>query len=1019
MEDPTLVKRGAFVNTLYLGADAELVETLVTEKLENAISEVEEIKELRSTSREGISTIAIELRDNVIESSKVWGRIRSKVDDAEKELPTGALKPEFDEMEFKAYGLLVGLEWNSDSQLNAAVLKRWGEELKDRVESLSGTEKCDLFGAPQEEILVTLDPDRLASLNLTVADVARQIAASDSKLAAGQIRGPTSELMLEIAGELKSVQRIEEIPIGIGNGEFALLRDIGGVRRSVVDPPSSLAVTSGRRAIVLGAYVRNETRIDLWQHQVGKLLEEFQNELPQGIALDPFFAQETYVSQRLSTLIQNLVLAGAAVFLVIFLLMGWQNAVVVACALPLAAMMVLFGMRLMDIPIHQMSVTGLIIALGLLIDNAIVIVDEISTRLREGASPSEAVAKGVQHLFLPLLGSTLTTAFAFAPIALMPGPAGEFVGSIAVNVVVAIFSSFFLAMTVIPAISAKLSAASKSVNSKGTVTRWWSDGFSNHRIASAYRSFIGYIFKRPWLGIGLGLILPIAGFVQSSKLQEQFFPPADRDQLHIELELSADGGIYTTLAETQRMRRVLMNDPNIERVDWFIGESAPAFYYNLIPRRRGISQYAQALVKLREADSLRQTIDRLQSQLDEEFAASRVLVRQLEQGPPFDAPVEIRLFGPDLERLRELGTEVRRLVADIPNVIHSRSELDETLHKLQLNVDEEEIRSAGISRAQVAQQLNATTEGLVGGSIIEETEQLPVRVRLTDNSRSSVEQLQGVSILDASQGQGAYRGIPLDAVTDQTLYPEYGAILHLAGQRMNEIQVYIKAGVLPSTVLTEFRNKLAQSDLEMPSGYALVFGGESAKRNEAINNLMANVGILLVMMLATLVLAFGSFRLASVVFGVGILSIGLGLGALWLYGFPFGFMAIVGSMGLMGVAINDSIVVLAAIRDDESASEGDVAAMVKVVNRATRHIISTSLTTMAGFIPLILAGGGFWPPMAVAIAGGVGGATLLALIFVPSVYLILMCWQVDCVRPAKGQPEPAPVMEGLVRPLNG
>ena len=236
-----------------------------------------------------------------------------------------------------------------------------------------------------------------------------------------------------------------------------------------------------------------------------------------------------------------------------------------------------------------------------------------------------------------------------------------------------------------------------------------------------------------------------------------------------------------------------------------------------------------------------------------------------------------------------------------------------------------------------------------------------------------------------------YRGVPVTALGEFKTTADFGAIQHIDGMRMNEVQAFSPAGVLPSKVLTAFKERLAASDFVLPVGYSLKYGGESAKRDEAVGNLMANVGILAVLMVATLVLSFGSFRMAIIVGSVGLLSIGLGLGALWVFGFPFGFTAIIGAMGLMGVAINDSIVVLAALQGTPKAKTGDREAVVETVSVATRHIVSTSLTTMAGFAPLIIAGGGFWPPLAVAIAGGVCGATILALYFAPSAYLLLLC----------------------------
>lgn len=1002
MEDPQLVERGAFINTVFPGADPSRVETLVSEKIEDALNEIEEIKEIRSTSRESISTIALELRDDVQDADRVWSKIRDRLDDVAQELPSDALKPNFDEMDFKAFACLVALEWERPGPVNYAVLQRWAKQLEDRLQTVAGTEKAQLFGQPSEEVLVTLDPGQLAALKLTVSDVARQIAGSDAKISAGQLRGTSEDLLVEVSGEFETVERIENIPIRYqGDSGFVRLSNLARVEKTIADPPASLAIVDGKRAIVAGAFVRPNNRIDLWSTDVARELDEFESELPESIVLDRLFDQNSYVASRLSTLLMNLLLGGLAVFFVIFFLMGWRSALVVSIALPLSAMMVLFGMRLMSIPIHQMSITGLIIALGLLIDNAIVIVEEMSIKMKQGSTPADAVSKSVGHLFLPLFGSTLTTAFAFAPIALMPGPAGEFVGSIATNVVIAIFSSFFLAMTIIPAISAKISEIESRFPTASSERRagrqhWWQTGFSNRWLRGVYDKSLEIVFKRPLIGVGVGMLFPILGFIGSRTLEEQFFPPADRDQLQIELELSPQSSLASTLATTRQISEVLATEPMIQRVDWFVGESAPAFYYNLIPRRASVSQYAQAMIQLTSFENQAEKIHHLQKLMDRRFAHARVLVRQLEQGPPFDAPVEVRLFGPDLEQLQRLGAQLRAILVNTPGVIHTRAETDDLLPKIALDIDEQKARAAGLELNDIAIQLNASTEGVVGGSIVEATEELPVRVRLGDSNRDNLESLTSLNLINSRSTQPdeeAYRGVPITALGEAVLEAEYGSISHLAGRRLNEIQAFIPAGVLPSKVLTAFQERLAKDGFEdrLPPGYFLTYGGEAAKRDEAVSNLMASVGILLVLMIATLVLSFGSFRVAAIVGLVGSLSIGLGMGALWVFGYPFGFTAIVGTMGLMGVAINDTIVVLAAIRSNPAAASGDRIAMRQVVIQSTRHIVSTSLTTMAGFTPLILGGGGFWPPLAVSIAGGVGGATILALYLVPSAYLLLMC----------------------------
>jgi multidrug efflux pump subunit AcrB len=988
MEDPLLTQRAAKITTVFPGADATRVESLVTERLEEELREIEEIKELRSTSRAGVSTVLIELRDDVYQVEGVWSRVRNKMDDAAAKMPSGAKKPEFDDIRVRAYALIVALAWSEGGgEPNYAILRRLAERLEDELLGLAGTEQIDTFGDPREEIVVEIDPSRATQLGLTAMAVADQLKASDAKVAAGSMRADQGDFLLEVDAELDSMARIGHTPVQLAeDGRFVPLADIAAIRKGIAEPPDSLSLIGGQPAVTLGVLTRPADRVDRWSAAAEQVLRDFGEQLPSGVRLVKVFEQNTYVNARFATLLQNLGLGAVAVALVVLVLMGWRSAFVVAMTLPLSALIVLTGLRWLDIPIHQMSVTGLIIALGLLIDNAIVTVDEVSEQLREGRSPAEAVSGTVRRLAVPLLGSTITTALAFAPIAIMPGPAGEFVGSIAVSVILAILSSLFLAMTVVPAATAFLDRQAGSVENG-----WPRRGVTIPWLMRWYRRSLDFVFARPLVGVSLGFALPLLGFFQARHLAEQFFPPADRNQFQLELELPASASLGQTLARAEAVRERILSDPAVDRVDWFLGESAPTFYYNLLPRNAQVSRYAQGLVTLESADDLRDVIRRLQDQLDREFPDARVLARQLEQGPPFAAPIEVRLFGPDLERLRELGDELRLHLSEVPEVIHTKAELSEPAAKLMVVVDEEDARLAGLNHTSIARQLDANLEGVVGGSVLEATEELPVRVRIPGARRGNRSAIAALDLLSGPSAAGDGNSLPLSALAELKLVPEISVLPRFNGRRMNEVQGFVTAGVLPSEVLSRLQNRLDQDGFRLPPGYSMEYGGESAKRNDAVGNLMASVGVLAVLVVATLVLSLGSFRMAAIIGAVAALSSGLSLGALWLFGYPFGFMAIVGTMGLMGVAINDAIVVLTAIRGDSRARQGDPQAVVDVVLRSTRHVIATTLTTMVGFLPLLLGGGGFWPPLAVAIAGGVGGATLLGLYFGPAAYTLIMC----------------------------
>ena len=987
MEDPVLTQRAAIINTRYPGASGERVEALVTEKLEEELQEIEEIKEMRSSSRSGISTVTIELKDNVYAVDEVWSRVRDKLADVRPLLPADSSDPDFEILEVTAYASIVALVWDLPGDANYAILRRQAETLADRLRAIHGTRDVDTYGDPLEEITIEIQQDELAMLGLTVSEVARQMRASDAKVSVGLLRTAEGNFLMEVDTELQTLERIRQIPIAVADGRFVVIGDIAQVTKGVVQPQTTLALIDGRPAVVLGSLVKSATRVDHWTHDLSVVLSEYAGELSDGVRLKTIFEQNRYVETRLTTLLKNLLLGASAVVGVVWFMMGWRSAFVVGAVLPLASLMVLAGMRGMGIPMHQMSITGLIIALGLLIDNAIVMVDEVRERMAAGMGPAVSVGHSVRHLAVPLLGSTITTALSFAPIALMPGPAGEFVGSIAVSVILAVASSLFLAMTITPALMALMDRRTTGRNTR----HWWSDGFSHGGLTHWYRGVLDVIYHRPLLGIGLGVVLPIAGFVAASTLTEQFFPPADRNQFQIQLTLPSQSSLGYTTQIAQAAREKLLAHSEVTDVEWFIGESAPPFYYNMLANRAGTPQYAQALVQVESAESTRDIIRQLQTELNRALPSGQFLVRQLEQGPPFEAPIELRLYGPDLAVLRELGDELRGVLADTPSVVHTTASLADALPKLAIQLDEQQARLAGLDHISVARQLDATLEGSTGGSVLEATEELPVRVRVSNSRRGDLSEIASLNLLPAASATGNRDVVTLSSLAKVTLQPEISVIPHFKTQRMNEVQAYITAGLLPAEVLSNFKTRLAASDFEMPSGYSYEFGGEAAKRDDAIGNLMSSVGVLGVLMVATLVLSFSSFRLAGLIGAVAVLSVGLSLGALAMFGFPFGFMGIVGTMGLIGVAINDTIVVLAAIRDDEAARLGHPAAVRDVVVRSTRHVLATTLTTVAGFMPLILGGGGFWPPLATTIAGGVSGATILALFFAPSGYILLMC----------------------------
>ena len=1005
-EDPEMVSRVAVVKTAFPGASAERVEALVTEVLESEIAEIEEIKTIESDSRVGFSTVTIELVDAVKNAQPVWSKVRDEMDDAAASFPPGARVPELDEAKTKAYTAIASLTWNISSTPNYPVLRRYAEQLEVGVRSVTGTEEVEIFGDPNEEITVEIDAPELVAVGLSPQELAEQINLSDAKVSAGQYRSDRSNIAIEVDSELETIERIRQIPIQNNKGQFTRLSDLAQVSRSIQIPPTDLALVSGKPAVVVGVRMKSGLRIDKWAKEIRAEMANFEGTLPQGVSLDLIFDQSQYVDDRIGTLLSNLVIGALLVIGVSLVTMGWRSAFVVGTALPLVTFMVFGWMNTFGIPIHQMSVTGIIIALGLLIDNAIVTVDEIQVEMQHGEKPLKAMVKTVDYLKVPLFASTLTTVLTFLPIVLLPGGAGEFVGTIALGVILALISSLVLSLTVIAGLAARMLAdtqgkaeqlENKDRKPQGRLQKiqswllkpgaWWNEGLSSPKLARPYRKSLRFTQSKPLLAIALTFCLPLIGFISLTSLKNQFFPLVSRDQFQIEVEFASSTAIAETRNRVLQAREIILERPQVEDVHWFIGEGAPKFYYNFTGDRENQAHYAQAMVQLNTDQEVGTIVRELQTELDAQFPAARILVKQFEQGPLFDAPIEMRIFGPNLDELKRLGTEARAILASVPNVTHVRDDLGEALPKLDLTVDEEQARQAGLTNTAIANQLEAYLEGAVGGSILEATENLPVRVRIGNAQRADLSQIASLDLSSQRSESNDFRST--SALGEFNLRPQLSKISRRSEQRVNTVQGFITAGVLPSEVLADFQSRLEATDFQLPPGYRYEWGGELEESSEAQGNLALYVPILLVVMVTALVLSLGSFRQTGIVVAVAVGCIGMALFSLKISGSPLGFMAIVGTMGLVGIAINNGIIVLSAFNENPEAREGKAQAIEDVVVQATRHIVTTTITTIAGFVPLLVSGGPFWRPLAIAIAGGINGSLLLALYFVPAIYLVM------------------------------
>ncbi|HCG70107.1 MAG TPA: hypothetical protein DE147_06580 [Gammaproteobacteria bacterium] len=948
--------------------------------------------------------MGVELYESVAssETDNVWSEVRDILGDTVPILPPGTIEPELEIRQPIASTIIVALSWQHPSEPQMGILSRIAETLRINLANTQGTEIAETWGEAEEEIRVGLDPYKLVASGMSAGRVASAIARADTKIPAGRLRSGSSDMLVEVQADLKSTERIARIPLAVSaNNQTLRVSDIASVSKTTLDPPRSLAFHGSERVIFVNAKMQPGLQIETWTKSALATVNKLEASLPDGIALDVVYLQNTYTGDRMMSLGTNLVFALILVLLLLIWMMGLRSALTVGIALPLSGAMVLVGMMYLQIPLHQMSVTGLIISLGLLIDNAIVVVEDYKLKRKRGAQISTAIEQSIQHLWVPLGASTATTVFAFMPIALAPGGVGDFTGTLGVTVALSVASSFLLAMTVIPAFAGYLENRWPSRGGG----RWWQQGFSNPGLAAAYRRTLQVAINRPIIGIGAALIMPFIGFALAPTLTNQFFPAVDRNQFQVQIALPSQASIWETRDSVVRADEVLRSYPNVTDTFWTIGEGAPRVYYNVVSLNERVPSFASGWVNTTSAVDTEKVLKTLQDDLSRALPEAEVLAIPFEQGPPTNAPIELRIIGPDLNVLGREAQTLRALVSALPKVTFVRATLSTAEPKLAFAPRENAAAAGGLSTGELAQNINALLSGQAAGTVVEGNRQIPVRVQLADRYRNDMADLTTLPMLANNRD-----GIPLQELGEWQLQPTASAIDRRQGERLSTVQAFLQPFTLPDTVMQDIRATLAEKGYQPPPGYRLSVGGVAEESAESMGNIVSVFVFFALAMTAVVILSLNSFRQAGLIGLVAILSFGLALLGLRIFGYPFGYMALIGALGMMGLAINGAIIVLSALKASPEASSGETEAVVNVVMDASRHIISTTLTTIGGFIPLIVNGGKFWPPLATAIAGGVAGSAVIALYLIPASYAAIQrkrAGKDPAADPSTQPPQPA------------
>lgn len=963
-EDPFFPYRYGQVLVVWPGADAAQVERLVLNPLEEEIAQIEEVNELRGTTRLGFAQLIVGMHQHVYDTDDVWQRIRVAVERAERKFPDGAGQPEVLDRMMDTEGIVLAVTGSDD----LLVLNDAARALRRDLFRMDDIARVELLADPVEQLVVGLDPSVAGNWELDANSISEQLAARNVTMPGGSMSRDGRSLVLRPQTEFRDLEELGDTPIRLGSGALLPLREIAGLRLEPADPPSERMWFNGRPAVGLGIVIpENRLNAVRFGERLRLLLDELRPAYA-PLEIHEMFYQPRWVEDRLGELARSLLIGVAVVVLVLLAFMGPRLGLTVAVVLPLVTLSALGLYAMGGGILHQMAIAGLVIALGMLVDNAIVMVENLQWHLDQGRSRREAALLSVRELAGPLAAATGTTLAAFMPLLLARGDTADFTRGIPVLVMLTLLVSYVYAVFATPVLA--------------TLTLRPQGGDSANRMARLGERLGSLAVRRPWPILAAAVALVAFGIALSGQIPRDFFPSTDRNQLIVDLRFSEGTELEHTALQTNALALEIAGRPNVTGVHVFAGFSGARFYYNLIriPRAPHLGRIVVVTERDRDLPALMHWV---RGQAGEILPDAHVVAARLGQGPPVDAPIEIRIFSERPAELVATAEQVMRLLRDTAGAVDVRHSLGTGIATISLDVDDAAAARLGLARADVATMLAGVSLGKEISTWRARREPLPMLLRSPEGRAFPIEALDGLPL--ALPGGGV---VPLGHVVHTRVEWQPAVIRHWDMQRMTAVLAETAEGYTYGDVLAAVAPRLGQ--LELPPGVRLVYGGAAAEAGEANTALFRTLPIGLLLLLVFLLYQFNSFRLLGIVLvTVPLAVVGVAPGLLFARQ-PFSFTAILGVVALVGIVVNNAIVLIDLIRRLERDGLETGAAIVAAVGRRTRPILMTTATTVAGLLPLTFTRSTLWPPLAWAIISGLIASTLLTLVVIPALYRLLM-----------------------------
>lgn len=977
-EDPGFIIRVALVMTYFPGASPERVEQLVTDKLEKSIQEIPELDFVRSESKTGVSLIYVNILEKYRNMRPIWDNLRRKVDKAAQDLPDGVRGPFVNDEFGDVFGIVLTVTGDGFSYREG---KDVADDVRDELLRQSEVAKVDIYGAQEERVFLEYNNARLSELGVSPVQLRQLLEAQNIVLPGGDIQTADEKIVLEPSGNFESVEDIRRTVVNLpGSREVLFLEDLVDVYRGYIDPPDTLMRSSGEKSLGLGISMQKGGNIILLGQQVRQVIAQARQEFPIGIEFDEIQFQPDVVDKKINNFTNSLIQAVIIVTVVMLVFLGLRTGLVVASLIPMAIVMSLLFMSVFSIGLDQMSLAALIIALGLLVDNAIVMAEAIMVQMGTGKRALQAAIDSANELKVPLLTSSLTTAAAFLPIYLAESNVGEYTAPLFKVVTLTLLCSWFLAITMIPWFCVLFLRVNPSKEKEPFSSPFY------HR----YRMLLLLGVRHPWLSLAATGVIFFLAMVGFGKLPVYFFPANDKPTFTAKLEFPNGTPIEKTDAmvtdvETFIKEQLMVNDDRQEGiVNWgaFIGESAPRFDLPFSPIQAS-PNFAYLLVTTTTRENFPTIIASLEQFCQEQFPDLKATIRPLETGPPTYPPVVVRVSGRETNTLFEIMDKVKAKLRSIQGTKLIDDNWGSRSKKLLVQVNQPRALRAGVTSQDVATSLQAFLTGLDITQYREDDKLIPVTLRSVGAVRDDIAKLETINVYAQSTGQS----VPLKQVADIEVEWQPATVHRRDRLRSVSIEAALHQGTTATEVNAMLEPWLKEEEQSWGLGYFWEFGGEaeeSGKGNSSIGEKLPIAGLIILLLL---VVQFNSLRKPAIILltiPLGLIGVVIGLHAAQLY---FGFMTMLGVLSLAGIIINNAIVLIDRINIEIQENELEPArAVIISAQHRLRPILLTTITTIGGLIPLYLGGGSMWEPMAMAIMSGLLFATMLTLGVVPVLY---------------------------------